>query len=169
MARLHIAGIFDPDAPEDSPSQRPPIAAWAFYAFTAFASIWLFLFVSGLFPWLGYAEGSSRHGTAGVRVRDDSGIGMPAMFLVKGQKAVWDYDVTVEGDDGLILRVSKTPPQPDFIVKTLRIEQSAKGQFEVVAPATGLYGFEHELLPIGTLFGPAKPGSTRYRLRWGVE
>lgn len=169
MGRLHIAGISDLDAPEDTSSQRAPLAAWSFYAFTAVASLWLFLFLSGLMPWLGYAEGSSRHGSAGVRLRDDSGVGLPAMFLFKGQKAVWDYDVTVEGDDGLILRVSKTPPQPDFIVKTLRVERSGKGRFEVVAPATGLYAFDHELLPIGALFGPAKPGSTRYKLRWGVE
>jgi len=169
MDRLHIAGISDLDVSEDSPAHRPPIAAWVFYAFIAIASLWLFLFVSGLMPWLGYAEGSSRHGTAGVRVRDDSSFGMPAMFLVKGQKAVWDYDVTIEGDDGLILKIGKTPPQPDFIVRTLRIERSAKGRFEVVAPATGLYSFDHELLPIGALFGPAKPGSTRYRLYWGVE
>jgi hypothetical protein len=169
MARLRISGLSDLDATKDSPSQRAPIAAWAFYALTAFASLWLFLFLSGLMPWLGTAEGSSRHGKAGARLRDDSSLGLSAMFLIKGQKAVWDYDVAVEGDDGLILRVSKTPPQPDFIVKTLRIEQSAKGRFEVIAPATGLYTFDYELVPIGALFGPAKSGSTRYMLRWGVE
>jgi hypothetical protein len=169
MGRLHIAGISDLEAPEDAPSPRAPITAWAFYVFTALASLWLFLFLSGLMPWLGTAEGSSRHGTAGVRVRGDSGFGLPAMFLFKGQRAVWDYDVIVEGDDGLILRVGKTPPQPDFIVKMLRIEQSAKGRFEVIAPATGLYTFDYELVPIGALFGPAKSGSTRYMLRWGVE
>jgi len=169
MARLRISGLSDLDALEDSPSPSAPIAAWAFYVFTALASLWLFLFLSGLMPWLGAAEGSSRHGTAGARLRDDSSFGLSAMFLFKGQKAVWDYDVTVEGDDGLILRVSKTPPQPDFIVKTLRIEQNTKGRFEVVAPATGLYAFDHELLPTGALLGPVEPGSTRYKLRWGVE
>jgi hypothetical protein len=169
MTRLRITGISDANDLDAASAPRAPVAAWAFYAFTALASLWLFLFVSGLLPWLGYAEGSSRHGTIGARLRDDSGIGMPAMLLAKGQKAVWDYDVIVESKDGLILRVSKTPPQPDFIVKTLRIEQSRKGRFVVEAPAAGLYAFDYELVPTGGLLGPVAPGSTRYRLYWGVE
>ena len=169
MTRLHIAGMSDAEGFGTPAPARSKLPALAFYAFTALASLWLFLFVSGLLPWLGYAEGSSRHGTTGARLRDETSLGMPAMLLARGQKAVWDYDVTVEGRDGLILRIAKTPPQPGFVVKTLRIERTSKGRFVVEAPAAGLYAFDHELVPTGGLLGPVTPGSTRYRLRWGVE
>jgi hypothetical protein len=162
------------DDSEADPSGRQPgggrrAAAWTFYAFTAAASLWLFLYASGIHPWLGFAEGSARHGAAGVRVSDDSSGGLSTMLLFKGQKAIWDYDVQVEGSNGVRLRVAATPPQRGFIVRMQRIEATGRGRFEVVVPATGLYRFDYELEPLGTLAGPARPGSVRYRLHWGAQ
>jgi hypothetical protein len=144
-------------------------ASWAFYAFTALLSVWVFLFASGLFSTLGWAEGSERHGADAVRIADDSRFGLPAMYLLEGQKAWWNYEVEVKGgDSGVRLIVGKAVPRPDFIVKVKHVRESGRGRFEIVAPASGVYTFSHELEPIGGLVGRAEPGATRYKLRWGV-
>ena len=144
-------------------------ASWGFYAFPALLSGWLFLYLGGLFTTLGWAEGSERHGADAVRLADDSRIGLPGMYLTAGQKAWWDYEVEVEGEGGVRLLIGKAVPRPDFIVKVEHLTASGRGRFEVVAPESGFYTFSHELEPIGGLLGRAQPGSTRYKLKWGVD
>ena len=149
--------------------QAARFGAWAFYLLTGALSIWLFFYLSGLFTTLGSAEGSERHGASAVRLADDSGFGLPTMYLVRGQKAWWTYEVEVEGEGGVRLLISKSIPSPDFIVKAQAIRSTARGRFEIVAPESGFYSFAHELVPIGGLLGGARPGSTTYRLKWGVD
>jgi hypothetical protein len=146
----------------------PRAASWGFYAFTALLSAWLFLYLSGLFTTLGWAEGSERHGANAIRLADDSGFGLPGIYLFKGQKAWWDYDVAVEGEGGVRILIGKAVPSRDFIVRARHLDATGKGRFEVVAPESGFYTFSHELEPIGGPFGGARPGSTRYKLRWGA-
>jgi hypothetical protein len=143
-------------------------ASWGFHAFTATLSAWLFLYISGLFTTLGWAEGSERHGADSIRLADDSRFGLPGMYLIEGQTAWWDYEVAVEGEGGVRLLIGKAVPSPDFIVKARHLTASGKGRFEVVAPESGFYSFSHELEPIGGLLGRSEPGATRYRLKWGV-
>ena len=67
------------------------------------------------------------------------------------------------------LIVGKAVPSRDFIVRVHHLRAGGRGRFEVVAPASGLYNFSYELEPIGGPVGGAEPGSTRYRLKWGVD
>jgi hypothetical protein len=145
------------------------LGAWGFYLFTAAISLSLFLFLSGLVTTLGSAEGSERHGANAVRLADDSSFGLPTMYLTAGQKAWWDYEVDVEGEGGVRMLIAKSVPSREFIVKAENVRASARGRFEVVAPASGFYSFSYELVPIGGPLGGARPGATRYKLSWGAN
>lgn len=158
----------EPRADEPSRGAGARALSWSFYVFTAALSVWLFLYLGGLFTTLGWAEGSERHGADAVRFADATSIGLPGMYLAKGQKAWWDYEVEVEGEGGVRILIGKALPSRDFIVKARHLRESGRGRFEVVAPESGFYSFSHELEPIGGLVGRAEPGSTRYRVKWGV-
>jgi hypothetical protein len=134
----------------------------------AFAA-WLFLFASGILPTLGWAEGSERHDRHAVYLAEESRFGLPTMYLLAGQRLWWDYDVTVEGAGGVRLRIVKSIPSPGFHVRTLDVERTGQGRFEVVAPESGLYSFDHEPVPQGVLISGAQPGRTAYSLSWGVS
>ena len=156
---------------EDEAARPGParVAAWAVYAAVILLGIWLVLYLGGLFTTLGTAEGSERHGGSAVRLVEDGSFGLSTMYLAKGQTAWWDYDVEVEGEGGVRLIVGKAVPTSDFIVRVQHVRTGGRGRFAVVAPAGGLYSFSYELEPIGGLVGGAEPGSTRYRLKWGVD
>jgi hypothetical protein len=157
-------------AADDMPRTGPGRAAvWACYAAAGLIFGWLVLYGSGIVTTLGSAEGSERHGANAVRLADDGSFGLPTMYLAAGQTAWWDYDLDVEGEGGVRLIVAKAVPTPDFIVRVAHLRATARGHFAVVVPASGFYSFSYELEPIGGLFGEAGPGSTRYRLRWGVD
>jgi len=145
------------------------IAACLGYGVVTLLGGWLVLFLGGVVTTLGSAQGSERHGSSGVRRIENSSFGLPSMYLARGQKAWWDYDVQVEGEGGIRLTVSKAVPSHDFIVKVRHLRTGGRGRFEVVAPASGFYNFSCEHEPIGRLFGPGEPGSTRYKLSWGVD
>lgn len=157
----------DPDEAARTGAVR--IAAWAVYALVTLLGAWLVLYLGGIVTTLGTAEGSERHGGSAVRLAEDSAFGLSTMYLARGQTAWWDYDVEVEGGGGVRLIVSKAVPTPDFIVKVQHLRAGGRGRFAVVAPAGGLYSFSYELEPIGGLLGGARPGSTRYKLKWGVD
>ena len=145
------------------------VAAWAVCAVVALLGSWLVLYLGGIVTTLGTAEGSERHGGSAVRLAEDSKFGLSTMYLAKGQTAWWDYDVAVEGEGGVRLIVGKAVPTADFIVRVHHLRAGGRGRFAVVAPASGFYSFSYELEPIGGLPGGAEPGSTRYRLKWGVD
>jgi hypothetical protein len=147
----------------------PRLGAWSFYLFTALLALLLFAWLSGLLTTLGSAEGSERHGGSAVRLAGDSGFGLPTTYISRGQKAWWDYDVAVEGEGGVRLIVAKSVPSPNFIVKVETVRATARGRFEVTVPESGFYSFSHELAPIGGPLGGARPGATRYKLKWGVS
>lgn len=157
------------DAPRENAAGGLRLAGWGLYAVITLLGSWLVLYLGGILTTLGTAEGSERHGASGVRIADDSRFGLSTMYLTRGQTAWWDYDVAVEGDSGLRLVVGKTVPTREFIVKVHHLRADGRGRFEVVAPASGFYNFSYELEPIGALFGGAGPGSTRYKLKWGVD
>lgn len=169
MSRLYIAGLSEANGTADPPETHWRVPGWLFYLLTAALSLWMFVYVAGLWPWLGWAEGSAKHGTSGARIAESTALGLPAMYLAEGQTAVWDYQVRVTGDAEILLKVGKVVPQPDFIVKVQRIRASGTGRFIVTAPTSGFYSFDHELAPVGGGFGRVAPGSIYYRLYWGVE
>lgn len=145
------------------------LGTWGFGALAGLLSVWLFVYLSGLFTTLGSASGSERHGADAIRIADDGGFGLPTMYLAAGQTAWWDYEVQVEGEGGIRIEIAKSVPSPDFIVKAKALTASGKGRFEAVAPESGFYTFSRELVPIGGPLRGARPGSTSYRLKWGVD
>lgn len=157
------------DATDREPAAWQPLGARAIaLAGLAFAA-WLLLYAAGILPTLGWAEGSERHDRHAVYVAEESGFGLPTMYLLAGQRLWWDYDVAVEGRGGVRLRIVKTVPSRAFHVRTQDVERTGRGRFELVAPESGLYRFEHELMPHGVLLTGATPGRTVYRLSWGVS
>lgn len=142
---------------------------WAIGAIAVIAACWLFLFAAGLFTTLGSVEGSERHGASLVRLADESSFGLKSMYVVRGQRLWWEYDVAVEGAGGVRLRVAKSRPSPGFIVRFQDVSATGRGRFEVNAPESGFYSFSQELIPQGDLLGNGKAGSTRYDLSWGVD
>ena len=157
----------EPEAAGRSAGLR--FGSWGVGAAAGLLSVWLFLYVSGLFTTLGSASGSERHGADAIRIADDGGFGIPTMYLAAGQTAWWDYEVEVQGDGGVRIEIAKSVPSPDFIVKAKALTSSGRGRFEVVVPESGFYTFSRELVPIGRPLGGARPGSTVYRLKWGVD
>ena len=151
------------------PSTWRPLGARAVALIGLAFAAWLFLFASGIVPTLGWAEGSERHDRHAVYLTDESGFGLPTIYVLAGQRLWWDYEVAAEGGGGVRLRIVKSIPSRAFHVQTLDVERSGAGRFEVVAPESGLYSFEHELVPHGALIGGAEPGRTSYRLSWGVS
>ena len=129
----------------------------------------LFAYGTGLISTLGWAQGSERHGTHAARVADEGGFGLPTIYAFRGQHLWWDYDVTVEGRGGIWLWISRSPPSRDFVTRTLRVDATGHGRFEVIAPESGFYSFHQEYLPYGVLIDRSRPGSTRYNLTWGVD
>ncbi|HEV2817388.1 MAG TPA: hypothetical protein VGW40_09250 [Allosphingosinicella sp.] len=142
---------------------------WAAGLLATAAALWLFLFALGLFTTLGSAEGSERHGGAGIRAADDSSFGLATMYASRGQLLWWDYDVSVEGAGGVRLRIARTPPSQAFIVRFQDVARSGRGRFELIAPESGFYTFSQELIPQGDALGMGAPGTTRYDLSWGID
>jgi hypothetical protein len=146
-----------------------PLGARAVALIGVAVSAWLFLFASGIFPTLGWAEGSERHDRRAIYLSEESGFGLSTIYVLAGQRLWWDYDVAVEGGGGVRLRIVKSIPARAFHVEVRDIEQTGQGRFEVVAPESGLYSFDHELVPQGVLIAGGVPGRTSYDLSWGVD
>jgi hypothetical protein len=144
-------------------------SGWAIGAIAVTAAFWLFLFASGIFTTLGSVEGSERHGANMVRLADHSSFGLGTVYAREGQRLWWDYDVSVEGAGGVRLRIAKSVPRPDFVVRFQNVAATGRGRFEVIAPEAGFYSFSQYLIPQRDLLGNGEAGSTRYALSWGVD
>jgi hypothetical protein len=143
--------------------------AWGAAAFALAAAGWFFLYATGLFTTLGSVDGAEVHDRLGIRPAEESRIGLSTIYVFAGQRLWWNYDVAVEGRGGVRLRIARGVPSAAFSSEMQDVAKSGRGRFEVVAPDSGLYSFEHELIPHGDLIGRTEAGSTRYDLSWGVD
>jgi len=141
---------------------------WSAGLFVVAGALWFFLFAIGAITTLGSVEGSERHGANLIRAADQSSFGLGTMYASRGQRLWWDYDVTVGGAGGVRLRIAKSVPSPDFIVRFQDLARTGRGRFEVIAPESGFYSFSQELIPQGDLLGNGRAGETRYDLSWGI-
>lgn len=141
---------------------------WTAGLFAVAAAFWFLLFAMGAITTLGSVEGSERHGANLIRVADESSFGLRTMYASRGQRLWWNYDVTVAGAGGVRLRVAKSVPSRDFIVRFQDVARTGRGRFEVIAPESGFYNFSQYLIPQGDLLGNGVAGSTRYDLSWGI-
>ena len=122
---------------------------------------WLFVYISGIFPYLGSAERSERLGM-GISAKSDSGgFGMSRMLLFAGQTAFIDYNVKSDtgGEVWIDIKPLTTLGYSDNVQK---IRGNASGRYEFVVPSTGVYEFDHEFSLNGT------GGATHYSVSWGA-
>ncbi|QJB68326.1 hypothetical protein [Parasphingorhabdus halotolerans] len=128
------------------PSRAKQAAGWGFYLFTAVLSIWLFVYISGLFPYLGYEHRTHHyHKFSSNEGVVSSSLGPNSMFLVKGQTAFYDYDMKVtKQTSGMWLDI-----RPIYEIgisdnaKWIHGDQQGRWEYEV--PETGVYSFKHDV------------------------
>jgi hypothetical protein len=121
---------------------------WAnvlFYALTAFLSVWVFVYISGLFPYLGRIEHINSH--SGIFSNRDSSLGtfkVPRAYLFKGQTVFIDYLAEVEGESSVRIYLEGAPgyrlgfwPHTHFDVKG-----NGKGRLYYTVPESGFYNVE---------------------------
>ncbi|WP_040464329.1 hypothetical protein [Erythrobacter sp. NAP1] len=124
--------------------------------------LWLFLYVSTIFPYLGQAQQSQMSG-AGFNVSGGvSNFGTQRMFLVAGQTAFFEYDVKGDEDAGVRFDLHAWP-NAAFSDQSQTITGTQSGRAEFVVEKTGFYSFYHD-------FSTNAPGSkTSYSVSWGAE
>lgn len=159
----------DASAGHDRTRSALRMSKWGATLFGFLFGLWLLAYGMGLFTTLGSAEGSERHDRFGVRTDSSSALGLPSMYLLAGQRAWIEYDLTTEGDGGgLLVTIANWVPHRDGIL-IQRLTVTGRGRIELVAPRAGFYSFAHEYLPLGGAFGRGPAGATRYSLSWGVD
>jgi hypothetical protein len=122
-----------------------PWASRFTYLLTGILSIWIFVYVSGLYPYLGYITHTNSY--SGIFMKRDSGLGtfkVPRAYLFKGQTIFIDYKVQVEGEGSVRIALEGGPsyklafwPRTHFDVKG-----SSKGRLYYVVPENGFYNVE---------------------------
>ncbi|MEL7189119.1 MAG: hypothetical protein AAGK17_06165 [Pseudomonadota bacterium] len=125
-------------------------------------AVWLFLYISTIFPYLGY---SSQNETLGPGVSLSAGskdVGLTTMLLFEGQTAFIDYEVASTENGKVILDV-KPISTFGFSENKQDIEAGTKGTYEVEIEKTGLYEFRHDFSLNGI------SGTTEYRVSWGAR
>lgn len=144
-----------------SPSAKG-VAKNGFYVLTGALCIWVFLYISALFPYLGYAERGERLGP-GFSVNSGVGeYGVSRMLLFEGQTAFIDYDVQSDSGGRVYLDI-KPVTTFGFSDHMQYAEANTTGRYEYVIPATGVYEFDHDFSLNGIR------GSTQYTASWGAE
>jgi hypothetical protein len=147
-------------------SGEPRHAPWklsglVFYVAFGALCLWIFSYISGLYPYLGTGGDDSRSapGTSTSIGKYDFGLG--TMLLFKGQTGFIEYDSTSpEGEITLDVKPLATLGYSDAM---LRVKGEASGTFEVPIESTGFYSFEHEPALGGGY------GRTAYTVRWGAR
>jgi hypothetical protein len=114
------------------------------YAVTAFASVWLFGYISGLFPYLGHLQGTcTQKGALSSDCSKFGTFGMPYAYLTKGQTIFIDYNLTTRGKNAVYIGVSYQSTPIHLISKTnwtqIELPGSGKGRIVYTVPASGFY------------------------------
>lgn len=122
---------------------------------------WIFVYVSGLFPYLGTGRVDNRS-VPGVQTNIGStGVGVRTMLLFKGQTAFFEYKSTSpESEITLDVKPVITLGYSDAMQ---RVKGNATGIAEFPIEQTGLYRFRHEPA-LGRRFG-----RTSYSVSWGAR
>lgn len=124
--------------------------------------LWVFLYVSTIFPYLGRAE-QTQANSVGFNVSGGTtNLGTQSMFLFPGQTAFFEYDV--RGDEGAGVRFDvHSWPYTGFSDQVQTIEGTRSGRAEFVIEKAGFYSFYHD-------FSINAPGTkSRYSVAWGAE
>ena len=159
---LIVLGEDEYSARRDADAPRRSIPAKAFYAFTAALSLWVFVYGSGLFPYLGSAdiENTSAPPFGGEPGYSIS-FGLGTMLLFEGQTAFYEYEST--SDKSEITFDVKPLTVLGYSENMHRVRGKGSGTIEIPITKTGLYNFRQ---------GPAlgRPyGKTAYTVSWGAR
>jgi hypothetical protein len=142
------------------------LPGWTLYVAFGLLLAWGFGYVSGLFPYLGYAAAARdkvSHIGSGP-TGEVTPYGVPTMLLLKGQKAIFDYDVEVEGKGGIVLYVTQVPKLVNIDSGTwIRVGATGEGRVEIPIEKTGFYVFDAHFDHL-----PGGLGRTRYSVKWGA-
>jgi len=147
-------------------SGEPRRSVWklsgtAFYVVLGALCLWVFAYVSGLYPYLGVAGDNNRSGPGFSSSAGKYDFGLGTMLLFKGQTAFIEYDATsAEGEVTLDVKPAGTL---GFSDKRIRVKGKAVGTLEVPIESTGIYNFRHEPA-LGRAYG-----HTQYSVRWGAR
>lgn len=148
---------------------RIALPGWLFYPFVALLSAWVFVYISGLFPYLGYKSGGHVSSPAGIgRVQygtgDNDQVQTHRMFLVAGQTAIVDYDVTVrQGQLSVSLHQGMMGIGPAIVEQG--IATTGTGRISAKVPGTGIYTLTFR--PTYRLNSGTMQTDVSYTLWWG--
>lgn len=144
------------------------LPSWIFYPFVALLSLWVFGYVSGLFPYTGYKAGGyvtwrGPVGSTSYGIGNNDEIQTHYLFLFAGQTAIVDYDVTVRKGKLDIEIVQGVLLGPKLVEHS--IDQSSKGRVSVKVPTTSIYTIYFQ--PRYRIDTPKAETDINYSLWWG--
>ena len=161
---LIVLGEYEDDVYERDYQERQSrgITAKALYALGAAIGLWVLVYGSGLFPYLGSGELEDHHappfkGAPGYSM----GFGTNTMLLFAGQTAFYEYKSTSPQSE--IVFDVKPLSVLGYSERMKRVNGVAEGRIEFPITQTGLYTFRH---------GPAlgrRYGTTAYSVSWGAN
>ncbi|MCB2059777.1 MAG: hypothetical protein KDE21_04675 [Novosphingobium sp.] len=132
-----------------------------FYALVGALCLWLFAYISGLYPYLGTARDDTRSAPGVSTSLGKFGIGVSTMLLFEGQTAFFEYESTsAESEITLDVKPVTTLGYSDAMQ---RVRGEASGTAEFPITKTGLYRFRHEPA-LGRRYG-----QTKYSVSWGAR
>ena len=163
--RFDLSGKREDDKREPLSGNRKRIAfklsSYGFYGVVAVLSVWTFLFVSGLFPWIGYARVDERTSFATRVSAGNLDLGLKTMLLFEGQTAFYEYRSTSpESDITFDVKPITTLGYSDAMQ---RVKGKSSGRIEFPITQTGLYQFDQEPA-LGRGFV-----HTAYTVKWGAR
>jgi hypothetical protein len=148
---------------------RFTLPAWLFYPFVALLSLWVFVYISGLFPYLGYKSGGHQTlpgpvGRVSYGIGDNDHMQAHRIFLFAGQTAIIDYDVSVrKGQLKISVQEGFLPVGPKLVEQG--IAATSTGRVAVKVPNTGIYTIYFR--PTYRLDTPDTAADVSYTLWWG--
>ena len=145
---------------------RLPLPSWLFYPFTAVAALWVFAYVSGLFPYLGHSSGTHEttfggFGRTGVNIGSAKPWQGHVVPMIKGQTVFVDYDVKI---DSGYATLSITQGYISLRqLKHIELRGTTQGRLSVEADATGFYRIQMRPLADDV----KTPSKLTYSFSWG--
>ena len=137
------------------------VSAPVFYVLVGALCLWLFAYISGLYPYLGTARDDTSSAPGVSTSLGKFGVGVSTMLLFEGQTAFFEYEST-SPESEITLDV-KPVTTLGYSKAMRRIRGEAGGTVEFPIAKTGFYRFLHEPALV------RRYGRTRYTVSWGAR
>lgn len=111
-------------------------------AITGALCLWVFAYVSTLFPYLGWGRVQNNTEFATSVDIATFNLGMPYMLLFEGQTAFYDY--SSHSEESAITFDVKPVMSIGYSDRMQRVSGEGSGRIEIQITQTGLYKFEHK-------------------------